>query len=253
MTMSKEKKDILLYSFTGLLVLTLITFSGIKNSDRQVKDIDITIAQEDGNFFTDQLEVMSLMTIDASDFIVGSELSELNPKVLEERIEKNPFIKDAQVYRDLKGTLKVSVEQSKPIARVLIKGGEDKYIDMDGRILPVNAKHTARVPLFETTFDFSWEKDLNESTYGSKVFELLKFVEASEFWRAQIAHVIVLENGDVELLPQVTKQKIALGKPENLDAKFARLKIFYKEILPKKGWNTYSLVNLKYDNQIICE
>ncbi len=251
--MSKEKKDILLYSFTGLVILTLITFTGMRNSDRKVQDIDITIAQEDGNFFTDQLEVMGLMTIDASDFIVGSELSELNPKVLEERIEKNPFIKDAQVYRDLKGTLKVSVEQSKPIARVLINGDEDKYIATDGRILPVNAKHTARVPLLETTFEFGWEENLNESSYGSKIFELLQYVEASEFWRAQIAHIVVLEDGDVELLPQVTKQKIVLGKPENLDAKFSRLMIFYKEILPKKGWNTYSLVNLKYDNQIICE
>ena len=106
MTMSKEKKDILLYSFTGLVILTLITFTGIKNSDRKVQDIDITIAQEDGNFFTDQLEVMSLMTIDASDFIIGSELSELNPRVLEERIEKNPFYQRRSGLPRFKGHIK---------------------------------------------------------------------------------------------------------------------------------------------------
>ncbi len=251
--MSKEKKNILLYSFTGLLVLTLITFSGVKNAHRKIDGIDITIAQEDGNFFTDQMEVMSLMTIDASDFIIGSELSELKPKILEERIEKNPFIREAQVYRDLKGTLRVAVEQSKPIARVLMREGEDKYIDTEGRILPVNAKHTARVPLLETTFDFGWEKSINESAYGNTVFELLKYIESSDFWRAQITHIVILENGDIELLPQVTKQKVLFGKPENMEAKFARLMIFYKEILPKKGWNTYRQVNLKFDNQIICE
>lgn len=251
--MSSEKKNILMYSFSGLLVLSLITFSGVKSGDRKVEGIDVSIAQDDGNFFTDQMEVMSLMTIDASDFIIGSELADLSPKALEMRIEKNPFIRDAQVYRDLKGNLKVTVEQNRPIARVLIADGEDKYIDVDGNILPINAKHTARVPLLETTFDFSWDKNLNESSFGTKIFELLNYVRADEFWRAQIAQIVVLENGDVELLPQVTKQKVAFGKPENLDKKFARLMIFYKEILPKKGWNTYSLVNLKYDNQIICE
>ncbi|MEP5612293.1 MAG: cell division protein FtsQ [Cyclobacteriaceae bacterium] len=251
--MTSEKKNILLYSFSGLIIFSLITFSGVKNSDRKVEGIEITIAQDDGNFFTDQMEVMSLMTIDASDFIVGSELSDLDPRALEARIEKNPFIRDAQVYRDLKGNLKVTVEQSRPIARVLMDGAKDKYIDVDGNILPVNAKHTARVPLLETTFEFGWEKNLNESTFGTKVFELLNYIEADEFWSAQIAQIILLENGDVELLPQVTKQKIAFGKPEGLETKFARLMIFYKEILPKKGWNTYSLVNLKYDNQIICE
>ena len=28
--------------------------------------------------------------------------------------------------------------------------------------------------------------------------------------------------------------------------KFKKLKLFYKEVLPKKGWNTYSSINLKY-------
>jgi len=251
--MTSEKKNILLYSFTGLILFSLITFSGAKNSDRKVEGIEVTIAQDDGNFFTDQMEVLSLMTIDAADFIVGSELSDLDPKALEMRIEKNPFIRDAQVYRDLKGNLKVTVEQNRPIARVLMDGAEDKYIDVDGNILPVNAKHTARVPLLETTFEFGWKENLNESTFGTKVFELLNYIEADEFWSAQIAQIIILENGDIELLPQVTKQKVAFGKPEGLEKKFARLMIFYKEILPKKGWNTYSLVNLKYDNQIICE
>jgi cell division protein FtsQ len=243
---SKEKKNILIYSFTGLIVLTLITFSGVKSADRKVE-------QEDGNFFTDQMEVMNLMTLDQTDFIIGSDISDLKPKALEQRIEKNPFIRDAQVYRDLKGNIKVKISQSKPIARILIEGEEDKYIDAEGNMLPVNAKHTARVPLVETVYDFNWDGNLNESSYGAKLFDLLQFVGKDEFWSAQIAHVIVLEDGDVELLPQVTKQRIQFGKPENLEAKFDRLMIFYKEILPKKGWNTYSLVNLKFENQIICE
>lgn len=251
--MIKGKKDIFIYSFTGLVVLTLLTFTGLKNAERKVNEVSISIAQEDGIFFTDQSEVMNLLTLDATDFIVGAEVSDLNIRALEARIEKNPFIKDAQVYRDLKGNVQVSVKQSKPIARVLIEGGQDKYIDEDGSVLPVNAKHTARVPLLETTFEFNWNENLKESNYGTKLFELLKYLERDDFWKAQIAQVIVLENGDVELLPQVTKQKVLFGKPETIEAKFDRLMVFYKEILPKKGWNSYRLVNLKFDNQIICE
>ena len=251
--MSQEKKNILIYSFSGLIILSLITFSGIKNNDRKVQEVDVDIVQEDGNFFTDEMEVMDLMTLEKTDFIVGSEVSDLSPKALEKRIEANPFVKDAQVYRDLKGNLKVAVTQSRPIARVLLEDQADRYIDAEGNILPVNAKHTARVPLIETTFDFNWEKNLSETDYGSKVYDLIRFIESDEFWSAQIAQIILMENGEVELLPQVTKQKIAFGKPEQLETKFRKLMTFYKEILPKKGWNTYSVVNVKYENQIICE
>ena len=250
--MSKEKKNMLLYSFSGLVVIVLIAFSGVKNYNREVQDVDISVAQEDGNFFTNQIEVMDLMTLSQSDYVVGVELSELSPKNLEERVEANPFVKDAQVFRDLKGNVQVRVEQSKPIARLITSEG-DHYIDTEGNVLPVNAKHTARVLLVDSELSFVWEKNLFESTYGERVFELIEFIEKDDFWRAQIAQIVLLKNGEIELYPQVTKQKVVFGAPEDIDTKFQKLMTFYKEILPKKGWNSYKLVNLKFDNQIICE
>ncbi|MEQ6165967.1 cell division protein FtsQ [Ekhidna sp. MALMAid0563] len=252
--MSKEeKKNILIYSFSGLLLLTLITFAGIKNNSRSVENVKVEIFDQEGIFFTDQLEVVDLMTDKSEDYVIGVEMRDLDPKVLEERVETNPFVKDAQVYRDLKGNLQVKVEQSKPIARLFIDGKKDRYIDEDGRVLPINAKHTARVPLMETEFEFMWEKNLNESNFGRQVFELLTFIEKDEFWKAQIAHIFIRKDGEIELFPQVTKQVVEFGKPEDLERKFSKLMTFYKEILPKKGWNTYDRVNLKFENQIICE
>ena len=78
-------------------------------------------------------------------------------------------------------------------------------------------------------------------------------IDEDEFWRAQIAGVIVEKDGDIRMLPQVTKQNVHFGQPEDLDEKFMKLKVFYKEILPNKGWNTYQTVNLKFKNQIVCE
>ncbi|SNT24217.1 cell division protein FtsQ [Ekhidna lutea] len=252
--MSKEeKKNILIYSFSGLLLITLITFAGIKNNGREVEEVKVEILDQEGNFFTDHLEVVDLMTDKSTDYVIGVEMGDLDPKVLEERVEANPFVKDAQVYRDLKGNLKVKVEQSKPIARLFIDGQKDRYIDSDGRVLPVNAKHTARVPLMETEFEFMWEKNLKESKYGKQVFDLLTFIEKDEFWRAQIAHIFIRKDGEIDMYPQVTKQVIEFGRPEDLEGKFSKLMTFYKEILPKKGWNTYDRVNLKFENQIICE
>ena len=243
----------MVYSFNGLIVLSLIIFGSVRNNSRPVSELDVEIIDTEGNFFTDDLEVIDLMTEKNGDYVMGVEMGELEPKILEQRVEANPFIKDAQVYRDLKGNLKVEVEQSKPIARVFTNGKSDRYIDTGGRVLPVNAKHTARVPLLETDFDFPWEENIKSSTYGEQLYDLLAYIERDEFWKAQIAHVFIKKDGEVELFPQVTKQTIEFGKPENFEEKFSKLMTFYKEILPKKGWNSYNRVNLKFENQIICE
>ena len=249
----EEKKNIVIYSFSGAIVLFLMIFSGVRNNDRKIETMDVDIQEQQGIFFTDDLEVIDLMTDKSADYVIGVEMGEISPKTLEERVETNPFVKDAQVYRDLKGNLQIKVEQSKPIARVFVDGTNDKYIDENGRILPINAKHTARVPLVESEFAFAWENNMMDSKYGSEVFELLKYIENDPFWNAQIAHVIIKKNGEIEFYPQVTKQVVEFGKPTDLDEKFSKLMTFYKEILPKKGWNTYDRVNLKFKNQIICE
>lgn len=252
--MSKEqKKNILIYSFSGAALLFLMIFSGLKNNDREIENLNVDVIEEEGIFFTDGLEVIDLMTDSNKEYLVGERIKEINQKSLEAKVEGNPFVKDAQVYRNLKGDLEVKVTQSKPIARVFLGGTSDRYIDSQGRILPVNAKHTARVPLLETEFEFGWEANMKESSYGSKVFELLEFIEADDFWKAQIAHIVVKEDGDIELYPQVTKQKIEFGKPELFEEKFSKIMTFYKEILPQKGWNHYNRVSVKFKNQIICE
>lgn len=252
--MSKEqKKNILIFSFSGVLLVFLMVFSGVRNNDREIEELNVEVMEEEGIFFTDDLEVIDLITDQSTDYVVGVKAGEIDPKMLEARVEANPFVKDAQVFRDVEGNLKVKVKQSKPIARVFTNGKSDRYIDSQGRVLPVNAKHTARVPLIETEFEFSWEENMNESSFGTKVFDLLAFIEKDEFWKAQIAHVFVKKDGEVELFPQVTKQKIEFGKPQDFEEKFSKLMTFYKEILPKKGWNHYDRVNVKFKDQIICE
>ncbi len=59
--------------------------------------------------------------------------------------------------------------------------------------------------------------------------------------------------GKISIFPQVTGQKVEFGKAENIEEKFKKLMIFYKEILPQRGWTKYERVNLEYEGQVIAE
>jgi cell division protein FtsQ len=250
--MSKKNVHIVSYSFTGIVILSLMIMADVRSGVRTIEEIKVDIQDQEGILFTDQFEVIDLMTEKSGDYVIGVPLNELNHKILERRVEANPFVKDAQIYADLSGQLRVKVEQSKPLARI-INDQASNYIDMDGNILPVHAKHTARVVLIEFDFELPWESNFNETKYGIQLLELLRYIEKDDFWRAQIAHLVIRSNGEIDMWPQVTKQKIEFGRPENVEAKFSKLLTFYKSILPQKGWNTYERVNLKFENQIICE
>ena len=54
------------------------------------------------------------------------------------------------------------------------------------------------------------------------------------------------------LIPRVGEQKIHIGNLDNTKEKLDNLYQFYNVALPIKGWQTYSDINLKYKNQIVC-
>jgi cell division protein FtsQ len=232
----------------GIVLLTWMGF--VSSSDVLVKDLKIDIVSKEGNMFTSEDEVLELMR--GGENILTLPVSKWDMSEMERRIETNPFVKDAEVYRDVKGNVLVRVKQRKPIGRIYHQYDKDSYVDEIGNLLPTTARHTARVPLLEIE-GLNWETNLTETNYGENLLSLLKHIEADDFWRAQIAHLVVKSNGQIEMIPQVTKQTIIFGMPEGIENKFDKLMIFYKKILPAKGWNTYTTVNLKIKDQIICE
>ena len=54
------------------------------------------------------------------------------------------------------------------------------------------------------------------------------------------------------LIPRVGNQRIHFGMLVNSTEKLANLYQFYKQAMPVKGWQTYSDISLKYNNQIVC-
>jgi len=57
---------------------------------------------------------------------------------------------------------------------------------------------------------------------------------------------------DLSFLSTPDSYIIEFGNAENIEVKFNKLKIFYKEGLGHHKWSNYRKINLRYKNQIVC-
>jgi cell division protein FtsQ len=131
---------------------------------------------------------------------------------------------------------------------------KDRYISNNGEVLPLSKRYTARVMLIDGPYaDNAKLYNLNKSETGKQLMELLRFIENDKFWKAQIAWMNIDKKGNITMYTQVSKQVVEFGKPVDIQDKFRKLKIFYKDILPTKGWNSYNRVSVKFKDQIVCE
>lgn len=235
-------------------LLTLISFVERRQSDRRVKKIVFDIDHEGNNYFVEEEDVMALMTGDGSNLIVDKKYSHLDLKQMEKKIKSFKFVSDAQVSKDHKGNLKVFVKQRRPIARLISSNGSHVYVGSDGTTLSTSEKFTSRVVIVDGGFCSHLASETYLASEEGKVYlDFLRYIDEHKFWKVQIAQISTNSKGELTLYPQLGRQYIQFGKPENLDDKFGRLAIFYKKIIPAKGWNTYERVDLRFKDQIICE
>ncbi len=243
----------------AVIILTLGFINKSKQSMMLIKPI-INIDYETENRFVHDNDILAQI-LNKSDTGVLY-LNQFNVSKLEEKLSNNNSIKDVQVYKTIDGELIVNVKQRRPIVRIFSKN-ESYYIDEKGHLMPLSGKYTARLLVVSGNlnepfgkryqFDYNSLNDtLVDKTLLDDIYEISKYIDESEFWRAQIEQIHVNKVYEFELVPKVGNHKIVFGGKENIESKFEKLMIFYKKGLSKTGWNEYSEINLKYKNQVVC-
>jgi cell division protein FtsQ len=237
-----------------LVVLLFIAFTERRTATVSIRDISIRLENIEGNHYMDEADVLNLMQLNQEN-LKGASMDRVSLKGIEKKIKHDPFIQDAEVYSDLRGNVVARVALRRPVARIVRNDGPDGYIAEDGTLMPVSDKFTSRVVLISGSYirQLLQQDNVNDTEEGKQLMELIGRIREDEFWSAQIAQLDIDSKAKITFFPQVGDEKIEFGKPDNQEVKLRKLMIFYKEILPRMGWNKYERVNLEYEGQIIAE
>jgi cell division protein FtsQ len=245
----------LLVALICLLVLgSLGVFAAVRQATRPVRQVQVSIANEFENYFINEKGITALLTRHGAEPVVGTRPQGPRLQQLEARLRAHPFVREAQVYRDLAGNLHADVRQNRPIARLTHPDTRlDTYVDAEGHALPLSPLYTARVLTLARPGGLALPARFFADSTGRRYLDFVRYVDEHPFWRAQVAEVQIEPDGRLSFTQQVGDQRIEFGLPENISEKFAKLMVFYRQIPSVLGWDTYHRVNVEYQNQIICE
>ena len=235
-------------SLGGLFVL--MSFIGIKRASLLCKEVKVYIPGNE--YFVDRQEVNAILHM-GNNSLVGKKLESINIHQLEKTLQANPFIEFAKVYNDMDGIVNVEIRQRQPILRIMNRFEQDFYVDQYGLKIPLSANFTAPVLVATGNIDevFINRVDTLHTAMAKALYKTADFIRRDSLWDAQIEQINVNANHEIELIPRVGNQRILLGSADSLDKKFKNLLIFYQKALPKIGWGTYKIINIKYANQVI--
>jgi len=222
-----------------IAIVLLYAFTTDKNSNRIVKSLNIEFVKNKYPFLTE--ENVSKLLIQNNVKVTGVPKDILDLNELETALNKNPLIKNAEVYMSVNAELTAKIEQKNPIARV--NKNASYYIDEDGSYMPLSSNYSARVPLVTGSV---------EKTSLDNVYTVAKKLYNDKVLNKYVTEIHQNNNKTISLRFRKNSFKVYLGEIKNLDKKFGNLKAFYQKALKDNTLTTYSTVNLQFDNQVVC-
>jgi len=258
----KRKWWIQIFILIAVIVIAIIT--SIAHGFRTCNNLNITIDYDSASVFVTTDEVKANL-ISLFGNIEAQRLNEIDVQKMETTLQQNPFISKVDISTDISGDLNVKVKQKKPLLKVYNKIGQQFFITTEGSLMPVSDHGSQRViiangnilDIYNVSLDLNKQNSDNTDTLLNrsmlfKIWYLTKYINTDPFLKAQIDEIFINQKQDIELVPRVGNQLIVFGDIDNIDIKFKKLNAIYQDVFIKTGWNKYSVINLKYKNQVIC-
>ena len=229
----KIKLFFLLVLISGLFYSTISI-----NNLRDISKTDIYIDNSNNLFITKDSIKSAVIEIITTKNI---HKSSVHLKALEFELNKIELVRKSNVFIDVNGTIVIDIEQRKPIARFI---DNKSYLDEDGLVMPKSKYYSARVPLIKGYANTQDQLDL--------IYKLSNYIKDDKFLSQSATEILIDSNSNFSIKLRDYRFKILIGQLNNLDLKIKNFKAFYINASANQILNKYSVINLQFDNQVVC-
>ncbi len=175
--------------------------------------------------------------------LVGAQLAQLNTVELQQYLERHNNFESVDCMISAGGHLKIHIVPLVPIMRVF-SGNKSYYINRAGKFIESHADYYTDVPIVRGNFSKSFPP--------SAVIPLVRMISENPELRDLTGMIEARDSRNLLLIPRIQGQVINMGDTSRLDEKNRLLTLFYRKVLPYKGWNEYDTISVKYKGQVVA-
>lgn len=238
--------------------LVLAYMSGVScRAPLKCTGLNVVIADSSMNRFVSKADVKKFLDKEYGEY-VGMLLDSIDLAKVEKIIDGRSAVNKSEAYTTRDGMLNVKVTQRTPVVRFQKSDG-GFYADAEGFLFPLQSSYASRVQVIDGDIPLKANSgykgeitDEKERAWLGKVIDLVNYMENSRTWKDKIVQITVCDGGELIMVPREGTERFHFGQPDEIQEKFRKMEKYYTAVVPAKGENEYSVVNLEYDGQIVC-
>ena len=175
--------------------------------------------------------------------LVGKRMGDIDASDIEEALRLSPYLENADIVKCQNGKVLIRVSQLVPVFRVF-DGESSYYVNRAGKHMTATNFYHSDVPVVQGHFTRKYPP--------TRLLPLIDYVEKDSLLRSLVTMFIVRDSNNIILVPDISGHVINIGNADGLENKFAKLKLFYSQVMPKRGWNTFDTISVKWNHQVVA-
>lgn len=236
-------------------IIVIVVLANITMRNLSIARVDVTVDYKGGDTLISTNDVVKTVERKFGKLSLKKR-KDVHSEDIEAYLLQQNLISNANVFLTLGGELNIDVSQNRMLVRVYNLSGSQFYLDCDEQVCQSSFDGAANVivasgdlngmPKYKTSLD-----TVDFPIYHD-IYKIAKFIEQDNVLKNQIDQIYFSKKDKFQLIPKVGDYVILLGEADRLEERLRKLHYLYKEGFTKYGWDNYSLVNLRFDNQVIC-
>jgi cell division protein FtsQ len=185
----------------------------------------------------------------------GRNLQDLDTRELKKRIMAVPYLRNAEIGKELNGVVRIQVFERKPVA-VTVFNGQGMAIDYDGFLLPERKDFAERFPRLLKISGISRlhiaENGLRQ-LYRNDLELMRNFLDAlsqTDYASLLIGELYLAGNNMAWCRTAQSPARFIVGNDGNYKEKLKKFEIFWQKVVSKKGFDAYETVDLRFRERI---
>ena len=175
----------------------------------------------------------------------GKRLDSIDLRKIERTLLSMPIYKRAEAFiAPSSSSVQIRLTEKHPLYIVQEPSGKSYYVTQGKGTITVNPTFAAYLPIV------SGAVDLKMAT--GPVYDLMTALREDPYFTDYFGQVYVDETDGIVLIPRIGTTRVIIGRESNWSEKLRKWRIFAESVLPKRGMNAFSYVNLDYGKQIIA-
>ncbi|MGL4347526.1 MAG: cell division protein FtsQ/DivIB [Chitinophagaceae bacterium] len=231
-----------------IFIVFIFFYVNSSYSKNYYKDVQISI--KGNTSYLVEKDIKNKIFNTGNKALMNISIRDISLKAIEKKIEQDPWVDNVHVYRDVQGILHVDIVQKTPVLRVFTIEGNSFYLDKQGNHIPLSLYNVANVPVC-TAYPLYFNEN-NDKIFVADVLDLLTFTEQDDYLTNYISYINVMDSSSLEIIPKTGTPIVRVKRRDSKEQIVNKIKNFYLQVIPNVGWNYYTYIDLRFDNEIIA-